>query len=81
MRLFASLALLAPLVVSVVAAPVKTQPFEVLFDDIGTITLQLSHTSVAAVSINHDTFPVSGSIAHPSTSSVLFRTSSLPSER
>lgn len=72
MRLFASLALLAPLVVSVVAAPVKTQPFEVLFDDIGTITLQLSHTGVAAASIDRDTYPVSGSLAHPSTDKLSF---------
>jgi len=73
MRLFTSLAVLVPLVVSVVAAPAKAQTFAQLFDDIGYITVQLSHTStVAAASTNPDTIQVSGSLAHPSTDKLSF---------
>ncbi|EDR05556.1 uncharacterized protein LACBIDRAFT_294819 [Laccaria bicolor S238N-H82] len=56
MRLFASLAVLVPLVVSVVAAPAKA-PFDQLFYNVGDITVLLSRTSAVAASINLKTIP------------------------
>lgn len=56
MRLFASLAVLVPLVVSVVAAPAMA-PFDQLFYNVGDITVLLSRTSAVAASINLKTIP------------------------
>lgn len=64
MRLFASLAVLVPLVISAVLAPVKAQTVqEEIFDQVGIITDQLTDTAVVATEpLTNGTFSVSSSV-------------------